>query len=110
MNERLGTQKNTFTPGRVPAPRPARLVPRLAPPSRALPISPRGYLCPSLKNCLSVATWFRTLCFPSPVLLEVKIIGGISSQYSLTSRQNASTFSSGLALFPAFILRFLSTS
>ena len=46
---------------------------------------------------------------PSPVLDEVKIMGGISSQYSLTSLQNASTFSSGLARFPALILRFLST-
>ena len=39
----------------------------------------------------------------------MKIIGGISSQYSDTSRQNISTFSSGRALTPLFTLRFLST-
>ena len=55
-----------------------------------------------MKNCRSVATWFSTLCFPSPVLDDVKIIGGISSQYSDTSRQNISTFSSGRARTPLF--------
>ena len=39
----------------------------------------------------------------------MKIIGGSSSQYSLTSRQKASTFSSGLARFPLLTFRFLST-
>mmetsp|Transcript_2502 Transcript_2502/g.9684 ORF Transcript_2502/g.9684 Transcript_2502/m.9684 type:complete len:281 (-) Transcript_2502:556-1398(-) len=85
-----------------------------APSSFALRTSSRNLFLglpffPSLKNCLRVATWFSTACFPSPVLLDVKIIGGSSSQYSLTSRQKASTFSSGLARFPLFTFRFLST-